>query len=157
VSKEKFLFHSENCSLKDAGTIEEPYLVYIELQPIPKTMVAVDTSSQKAVILKNVFFETGSANLQEQSTSELDRLVNLLSGNPDLKIQINGHTDNIGSEEDNLELSEARAETVYTYLIEKGISEERLRFKGFGESQPISDNESESGRKLNRRTEFVAW
>ncbi len=69
VSKEKFLFHSENFSLKDGGSIEEPYLVYIELQPIPKTMVAVDTSSQKAVILKNVFFETGSANLQEQSTS----------------------------------------------------------------------------------------
>lgn len=157
VSKEKFLFHSENFSLKDPASIEDPYLVYIELQPIPKTVATADSTSNKAVILKNVFFETGSAELKTGSTSELDRLARLLSKNTLLKIQINGHTDNIGSEADNLKLSETRAEAVYKYLIEKGISSERLRFKGFGETQPIADNESEEGRKMNRRTEFVVW
>jgi outer membrane protein OmpA-like peptidoglycan-associated protein len=157
ISKEKYLFHSENFSLKDPTSIDEPYLLYIELQPVPEKIITPDSTAQEAIILKNVFFETGSANLKNSSTAELERLAGLLINNPDLKIQINGHTDNVGSETDNLQLSENRAKAVYDFLISKGIEIARLRYKGFGESQPIADNESESGRKMNRRTEFVVW
>ena len=85
---------------------------------------------------------------------ELTRLKNLLDTNPNLKIQINGHTDNVGSEENNLTLSENRAKTVYNFLIKNQIESERLSFKGFGENNPIDSNHSEKGRKNNRRTEF---
>ena len=105
--------------------------------------------------MKNVFFETGSADLKNESIAELDRLKKLLEENGQLKIQINGHTDNVGSEEDNLSLSENRAKAVYDYLIENNITADRLRYKGFGESDPIASNQSEDGRKENRRTEFM--
>ena len=81
----------------------------------------------------------------------------VISSKKELNIQINGHTDNVGNEADNLLLSEKRAKAVYGYLIEKGIDSVRLRYKGFGETKPVADNESEAGRKVNRRTEFVVW
>ncbi|MGL6268127.1 MAG: OmpA family protein, partial [Chitinophagaceae bacterium] len=84
----------------------------------------------------------------------LDILVQLLNENPALKIQINGHTDNIGKAADNLTLSNNRAKAVVTYLNSKGISPARLSFKGFGASKPIADNSSEEGRAQNRRTEL---
>ena len=74
--------------------------------------------------------------------------------NSSIKIEIGGHTDNIGSDEYNKDLSLRRAENVYYYLISKGIDEKRMSYKGYGESQPIATNETEEGRALNRRTEF---
>ena len=154
VSKEKYLFHSENFSLTDSANIEQPFLMNIDLQPIPEESVATSDTKGKAITLKNVFFESGSAALKSTSESELNRLFKLLKDNENLKIQINGHTDNVGTPSDNQTLSENRAKAVYDYLIAKKISANRLKFKGFGESEPIADNATVEGRRENRRTTF---
>ena len=153
VSMDGYLFHSENFALSGLNTIEEPFLLEIELVPIPEETIVAD-EKPAPVVLNNVFFETGSAELKKASLTELNRLYQLLEDNPKLKIRINGHTDNVGNETDNLQLSEARAKAVYDFLIEKGVDEARLKYKGFGESQPIDSNEKEEGRRKNRRTEF---
>ena len=154
VSKTNFLFFSDNFNLVENATIDKPFLLNIELQPIDTLTGA---SAGKPVVLRNVFFETGSAALRSQSLTELDRLTKLLTESPKLKIQINGHTDNVGDDPINQTLSEARAKAVQDYLLTKGVAPERLRFKGFGESKPIESNDTLEGRAINRRTEFVVW
>ena len=152
VSKPGYLFHSENFALAEASSLTEPFLLEIELSPISEPTAGEPAA--KPVILKNVFFETASAALRPESTAELTRLKDLLEDNPGLAIRINGHTDNVGSEEDNQLLSENRAKAVYDFLVEKGIPEERLQYKGYGESKPIATNYTAEGRQQNRRTEF---
>ncbi|MDX1666759.1 MAG: OmpA family protein, partial [Saprospiraceae bacterium] len=154
VSKEGYLFHSENFALTAAATRQNPFLLEIELTPVPKGLESDPEIKLEPVVLRNVFFETGSAELKPKSRGELNRLVDLLRKNPDLQIRINGHTDEVGTEEDNQKLSEARAKAVFSYLIAEGISEQRLSYQGFGESMPIASNETEEGRRKNRRTEF---
>ncbi len=105
--------------------------------------------------LDNVEFDSNSSKLKEKSYSELNELVNLLKNSKELKIGIYGHTDNVGKEERNLKLSKSRALSIYNYLIGKGIEKERMLYEGFGESNPISDNRTEEGRKKNRRVEFI--
>ncbi|MCB0552384.1 MAG: PD40 domain-containing protein [Phaeodactylibacter sp.] len=153
VSKTGYLFQSENFALAEATDFSQPFLLEIELSPLAEEGGKPVVS--KPVILRNIFFETGSAALRPESTTELNYLKGLLLGNPTLKIQVNGHTDNVGAEVDNQRLSEARAKAVYDYLVAQGISPGRLRYKGFGESQPIAPNDTEEGRQQNRRTEFV--
>lgn len=155
ASQTGYLFHSENFALSKTSTITEPFVMEIELRPIPPPG-ASEVAGAGPVILKNVFFETASAELRPESTVELNRLVALLEENPGLKIRVNGHTDDVGSEADNQKLSEARAKAVYDYLVAHGIGASRLAYKGFGESQPIASNATEAGRQLNRRTEFQA-
>lgn len=149
VSKEKYLFYSENFALTEPGTLDKPYKLAITLNPM------TDATAARPIVLKNIFFETGSAKLQKESLMELARLKKLLDENPTLNIQINGHTDNIGSEADNLKLSEARAKAVYDHLVQNGADATRLRYKGFGESVPAATNDTEEGRKMNRRTEYL--
>jgi outer membrane protein OmpA-like peptidoglycan-associated protein len=84
----------------------------------------------------------------------LDKVVQLMQDNPTVKIQIEGHTDNIGKAADNLKLSENRAKAVVNYLVSKNISITRLTAKGFGSTKPVADNTSEEGRAQNRRTEL---
>ncbi len=148
VSKEKYLFYSENFALNEPGTMDKPYRLSIALSPL------ADVANAKPIVLKNVFFETGSAALKPESLTELARLKRLLDENPTLKIQINGHTDNVGSDADNLKLSEARAKAVYDHLVQNGADASRLKFKGFGEAVPAASNDAEEGRKMNRRTEY---
>ncbi|MBK7428717.1 MAG: PD40 domain-containing protein [Saprospiraceae bacterium] len=124
--------------------------VTLFLQPIKDTSAA----AAKPVVLNNVFYETGSASLQKISHFELDKLSTFLKENPAVKVRINGHTDNVGGDNVNLPLSQARAKSVYDYLIKLGIDASRMQFKGFGSSKPIADNNSESGRAQNRRTEY---
>ena len=159
VSKEKYLFHSENFALANKADLEKPYTLEIGMQPVP---IVVDEPKAEApvttyqpIILRNVFFDTGSAELRSESFIELNLLKNLLEENQKLKIRINGHTDNVGTETDNLLLSENRAKAVHNYLVDQGIDQGRLSYKGFGESLPIETNESLEGRQSNRRTEFV--
>jgi len=156
VSKEKYLFHSENFSLEEINSLNEPYLLDIGLQPIPDPSATADNGlpKSKPIILKNVFFETAKADLRPESITELNRLKKLLVENPKLQIQLNGHTDNVGTDEDNLQLSDARAKAVHDYLIAGGIAENRLKYKGYGESMPIDTNDTPQGRQNNRRTEF---
>lgn len=154
VNKEKYLFYSENFNLTESATFDKPFSLNIDLQPVSIDPTA---AGSKPVVLRNVFFETGSAALLPESAAELDRLVVLLNDAPALKIQLNGHTDNVGDINSNQILSEARARAVYDYLIAKGTATERLKFKGFGETQPINTNDTPEGRGRNRRTEFVVW
>ncbi len=143
VGRKGYLFYSDNYSLKNK-VADSTYKKDIPLQPIE---VAA------AVVLKNIFFDFGQYELKSESGVELDRLVQLLQENPTIKIQIEGHTDNIGSAADNLKLSQNRANSVVTHLVNKGIAGSRLNAKGFGAAKPIADNESEDGRAKNRRTE----
>ena len=106
------------------------------------------------VILRNVQFSHNSFTLNENSFIELNSLITYLKKNTQIKIQIEGHTDNVGEEKENQILSENRAIAVYNYLTQNNITENRLRYKGFGEQKPLVPNETEKGRKVNRRTSF---
>jgi outer membrane protein OmpA-like peptidoglycan-associated protein len=108
----------------------------------------------KTTILKNIFFEIDSSNLKPESIAQLKEIVDFMTKNPGLVIEIGGHTDLQGSEAHNLILSGKRADAVVQYLIGKGVSSSRLRSKGYGFSVPVADNSTEAGRALNRRTEF---
>src|SRR5438045_2778031 len=107
-----------------------------------------------AIVLNNIFFETKKFDLDPKSQVELDKLVQLLNDNPTVKIEISGHTDNVGKPADNLTLSNNRAKSVITYLISKGIAAQRLVAKGYGETKPVADNKTDEGRAKNRRTEL---
>ena len=139
----------------------EPTKTSWSLEPVTKTItlqahkaVTVTTPS-KPVIMKNVLFDTDEATLTSPSFVELDKLVMFLTYQKEAHIVIRGHTDNVGEEDSNVDLSTRRAKTVYAYLIDKGIAPARLAYEGLGESIPISSNETEDGRQQNRRTEFV--
>ncbi len=104
--------------------------------------------------LKNINFETGKSKLIDESIAELDKLAEYLKNNKNIKIEIDGYTDNVGTEKFNLKLSENRAKAVKNYLVKKDIDKERITYKGFGSSLPIATNYTPEGRKLNRRVEF---
>ena len=144
VNRKGFLFYSDRFSLLDKN-IDSIFTVDIPLQPIEKGA---------SIVLKNIFFETNQYNLQPESMTELNKVVALLNDNPNLKIQIDGHTDNVGQSNNNLLLSENRAKAVVGYLLGKGISNQRLSDKGFGSTKPVADNATEKGKSLNRRTEL---
>lgn len=103
--------------------------------------------------LENVYFDFGKSTLRPESYSALDQLAELMLLQPNMVIEIAGHTDNVGSPQSNLQLSQKRAEAVRQYLIKKGISASRIIARGYGDTQPIADNSTEAGRQLNRRTE----
>ena len=152
VAKKGYLFFSENFALAAAGTLEDPYELKVGLERLVE--IKPEARQPKPVVLRNIFFETGSATLLPTSTNELEKLLALLQAQAGLRIQINGHTDDVGSDEANQQLSEDRAKAVYDWLIARNIQAGRLAYKGFGESQPIDSNDTEEGRKNNRRTEF---
>ncbi|MCX7955089.1 MAG: OmpA family protein [Bacteroidales bacterium] len=109
---------------------------------------------EKIFILRNVYFETGKSTLLPESFPALNTLYEALKAKPTLKIEIAGHTDNVGKYEDNLILSQNRANAVKQYLIAKGIKPDRLIAKGYADTQPIADNETPEGRAMNRRVEI---
>ena len=93
--------------------------------------------------------------MSPQSNVELEKAIDLLKNNPTMFIEVGGHTDNVGDDAYNMKLSHDRAKSVRDYLMTAGIASERVQAKGYGESSPIATNETEDGRKANRRTEFV--
>ena len=156
AEKEGYVFFSDRFELKEVKNALEPFTLTIELYPIPaKTVETSTVVYNKPIVLKNILFQTGSAILLQESKLEIEQIYALLTESPDIKIDIYGHTDNVGNEATNLKLSEQRAQSVYSELVKMGISAQRLKYIGYGESKPISDNESEAGRRLNRRTEFL--
>lgn len=144
VSKPGYLFYSENFMFEGMHTVSKPFIKSIILNPIK-----VGEKMQ----LANVFYEIDSWQLKQESMSELNNLVTLLSGNKNLVMEIGGYTDSTGSVEYNIGLSEKRALSVVNYLISNGISSDRLKYKGYGNTSPLGDNVTIEGRKLNRRTE----
>lgn len=151
VSKEKYYFHSERFELMDFNAKKSAFEILVLLDPIKEEIIV----ESAPIILKNVLFETGSFELLPESSFELDNLLNLLIENPDIRIEIRGHTDDVGEAAYNKELSRNRAKSVFEYLTAREIDASRMSFKGLGEQLPIDSNETEEGRKNNRRTEFV--
>lgn len=150
IIKEGYLFYSDHFALSEGkNNLHKPFLLEALLQAISD-----NPEIGKPVRLDNVFFEFGSAVLRAESEKELVELKKLLEVNTNLRIRINGHTDNVGDAESNQQLSEKRAKAVYDFLVDAGIPTERLDYMGFGEKNPIADNDTEAGRQLNRRTEF---
>jgi outer membrane protein OmpA-like peptidoglycan-associated protein/tetratricopeptide (TPR) repeat protein len=144
VSRQDYLFYSENFMFEGEHPVAEPFVKRINLSPL---------KIGEKIQLTNVFYEIDSWELKTESRTELDNLVKLLSDNKDLVMEIGGYTDSTGSNEYNLVLSEKRVLSVVKYLVSKGISPDRLKYKGYGNTFPIGDNATAEGRKLNRRTE----
>lgn len=144
VSRKGYLFYSDNYTLSGKAP-DSIYKKDIPLQPLELAA---------AMVLKNIFFDVAQFNLKSSSQIELDRVVQLLKDNPTVKIQIGGHTDNVGKPADNLKLSQDRANAVVKYLVGKGIAATRLTAKGFGETVPVVPNTNDEARAQNRRTEL---
>jgi outer membrane protein OmpA-like peptidoglycan-associated protein len=116
--------------------------------------VKKEVTDRLAYATKAVQFETGKAMLKNESYAVLDEVVGIMRSNADYKLSISGYTDNVGSDESNLKLSQQRAKACYDYLIFRGIKADRIRNAGFGSARPIADNKTEDGRVQNRRVEF---
>lgn len=152
ITSPGYVFYSSTGLLFDDISINKFDTITIALS---KLEVSSDEETLTSpTVLNNVFFSSGSADLSPSSFFELDRLLDLLNSHPDIIFQISGHTDDVGSEADNLALSQLRAEAVRNYLLARGIAASRVRAVGYGESQPIADNGTEKERAMNRRTEF---
>jgi OmpA-OmpF porin, OOP family len=119
----------------------EPFTINISYEPA------------RSYTLDNVEFDFGKAVLRPSSFEELEELVDYLKRKTNERIEIAGHTDNIGKDKENLLLSQQRANNIKQYLVKKGIKPERLIAKGYGATEPIDDNNNETGRQRNRRTE----
>ncbi len=145
VSKKGYLFFSENFALKGIFKSTEPFLKDVPMQPI---------KIGETIILKNIFYKIDSFALKKESKIELDKVVKFLRDYPEVKIEISGHTDNIGTAEYNQALSENRAKSVVNYLINSSVLKERIVYKGYGYSKPVASNDTEEGRAQNRRTEL---
>ncbi len=144
VSKKGYLFHSENFNIPAEANSAV----------ITKNIKMKKIEVGNSIVLNNIFFETGSAVLSAESELECQRILEFLKDQKNVKIEISGHTDNVGSNESNKTLSNNRAKAVVDYLVSKGVEANRLTFKGYGESQPVADNNTDEGKKKNRRTEF---
>jgi len=146
--------------VKPAPVAQAPVTEVAKPAPIIPEKVTQETitraaATQEPVVLKNVLFDLDKADLRAASRAELENLIQLLHQNPDLNIEIRGHTDSTGSYEYNIDLSLRRALAVHTYLIHQGgIDPRRLRSSGWGEVEPITGNDTEEGRQVNRRVEF---
>jgi outer membrane protein OmpA-like peptidoglycan-associated protein len=123
--------------------------------PPPVSMEKALLKEKKYTFSAGVLFDSGKDELRPEAGPELDSLVIFLDKYPEIKIGISGHTDDVGSDEYNLDLSERRAKSVQNYLEIKGIRADRLRSRGFGETRPVADNTTESGRQANRRVECI--
>lgn len=143
VSADGYIMYSANLE-PDTSSLRE-----LDIKMIP-----IANAQEKVIVLQNIFFETGSAELLPTSDPELNKLLWTLRKNTAMNIEIRGHTDNEGDDKSNQVLSEARAKAVYQYLLGRGFDAGRLSYKGFGETQPVADNNTPEGRKQNRRTEF---
>jgi len=144
ISKNGYLFYSQNFT-PDLNLVNKPFILEIPLKKI---------EIGGLVIMNNIFFESGKFNLLPESKIELQQLIRFMNENPSVSIEIGGHTDDIGDEKSNMELSNERARTVYNYLLSKHIPASKISYKGYGESIPLIDNSTEENRKNNRRTEF---
>jgi OOP family OmpA-OmpF porin len=144
VNKKEYLFQSLNFNYSEIKNFE-PIILDIDLEKAMEGTIA---------ILENIFFDLDKYDLKEKSMTELQKISRFLQDNPQIKVEISGHTDNSGAAAYNKQLSEKRAQSVYTYLVNNGINAKRLAIKGYGSDHPIADNTTEIGRQRNRRIEF---
>jgi outer membrane protein OmpA-like peptidoglycan-associated protein len=146
VKAPDYSFSSQTVDIKETS-FEKP--------PQPVTLNVEKVEKGKSFVINNILYATGAADLYPQSFNTLDEFADYLKLNPTMKIEIQGHTDNVGNEESNKSLSEQRATNVKKYLETKGIAVGRITAKGYGASKPIADNNTVEGKAKNRRTEFL--
>jgi outer membrane protein OmpA-like peptidoglycan-associated protein len=144
VSAAGYLYQSMTFDYEHSPTLE-PRVINFELMPVKKG---------ERTVMQNIFFESGKFELLPASIPELKKVIQFLNQNGDAKIEISGHTDDIGNEADNLKLSNQRANAVAEYLIKNGIEKNRIIAKGMGKSKPLVPNINEENRAQNRRIEF---
>jgi Outer membrane protein and related peptidoglycan-associated (lipo)proteins len=144
VKKEDYSFTSTLIEPTEE-TFEKPIEVNFEVKPI---------ETGKSVPINDIYYATASYEINSKSYAVLDEFAEFLKSNPSVKVEIRGHTDNIGSAQTNITLSNRRAQAVYDYLLTKGVSRTNISYKGYGPNMPIADNKTEAGRAKNRRTEF---
>jgi len=144
ATAEGYLFFSANYNIAK-NTVDKPFNLDVKLSPL---------TAGSTITLRNIFFNTASAELLPASNLELDKLLRLMKANPTLRIEVGGHTDNVGADADNQKLSEERAVAVSKFLTGYGIEADRVVSAGFGETRPVASNDTEEGRALNRRTEI---
>ncbi|MCX7743060.1 MAG: OmpA family protein [Flavobacteriales bacterium] len=146
VESEGYLFHSENFDL----IIPEGYKEVVKIIYLEKVKAGTKLT------LNNVFFDFDKSDLKPESTVELNRAIELLNKYPNLKIEIAGHTDNIGNDSYNQKLSERRAIAVRDYLVKNGFPENRIvKVVGYGSKINLESNDTKEGRAKNRRVEFI--
>lgn len=145
LTAKDYLFFVEIANLSQKQVVESKVTANFQLDKI-------DVGAK--MVLDNIFFETNKATIKPESTTELERLANLLIENPTIRLEISGHTDNVGSYRANQKLSESRAKSVVDYMVSKGVGSSRLEYKGYSFNQPIADNSTAEGRSKNRRVEF---
>lgn len=145
IDKKDYLFHSEYFDMPNMPS-NQPFEIVIDLQKV---------EVGKSVVLKNIFFDTDKYVLKEESNTELQNLLTFLKNNTEVKIEIAGHTDNVGSSSYNETLSRMRAKAVFDYLTSHNIESSQISFKGYGDTQPIATNNTAEGRATNRRTTFT--
>jgi outer membrane protein OmpA-like peptidoglycan-associated protein len=145
AEKEGFYPTSDNLDATKLGEYTE----------ITKDLYLTPIEVGEVIRINNVFFDFAKATLREESYPELNRIVKFMNDNPSMEIALAGHTDNVGSDGDNMKLSEARIQSVKAYIAEQGIDADRMTAKGFGETKPIATNDTEDGRQQNRRVEFT--
>jgi outer membrane protein OmpA-like peptidoglycan-associated protein len=138
-----------------AGAASEAALKAADMQRQIDALQAKTTERGIVLTLGDVLFTTGMADLKAGAVSNLDRLVTFLNQNPDRRVEIEGHTDNVGSDDYNQGLSQRRADSVRSFLMQRGIASERIVAAGMGEQRPVADNTSEGGRQQNRRVEVI--
>lgn len=142
----------------DAGTVNDGTEIAKGMNPldptddIPKPIIKVEVG--KAIILEGIVFKSGKSTVEPESEVNLEGAFNTLKDNPDIAVEIHGHTDNVGKAASNKKLSLRRAEAVRSWLVMKGIDSSRIGVKGFGPDRPVSDNKTAEGRSQNRRIEF---
>jgi outer membrane protein OmpA-like peptidoglycan-associated protein len=147
ANQKGYLFQTQVLDLRDGTSSEEGF------SEVEKNIQLNEATEGARIVLRNIYFDTGSANLRDESQQELDRLYDIMEKSG-LVIEIGGHTDDVGREDSNEQLSQARAEAVRSYVIDRGIAEDRIQAKGYGETEPIATNETEEGRQENRRVEI---
>src|SRR5688572_9490289 len=144
INKRGYLFKSYNFNYSEVKDFE-PIIIDIELERAAAGSMAV---------LNNIFFDLDKYDLKPKSIPELQKIVRFMQENPQIKVEVSGHTDNLGQPAYNKQLSERRALSVYNYLVQKGIDKNRLVPIGYGQAKPLADNATEQGRQQNRRIEF---
>jgi outer membrane protein OmpA-like peptidoglycan-associated protein len=144
ADKEGFYSVRDNLDLTEVQSFQE----------VERDLYLTPIEVGQTVQLNNVFFNQGKATLLSSSYPELDKLARMLKDNPNIEIQLEGHTDNVGDPDLNLKLSEERVIAVKSYLVLNGVSELRITGRGYGGEKPIASNDQEFTRRLNRRVEF---
>lgn len=147
ANAEDHAFTAELVKMKDDVSFEKP--------PVVDPMEIKKAEKGKSFVINHIYYATGAADLYPQSFPILDEFAEFLINHPNMKVEIQGHTDNVGGAAENIKLSQERANNTMKYLIEKGVSTDNISAKGYGPNKPIADNKTIEGKAKNRRTEFM--